>query len=185
LQDLASVATAFSDLSHAEEVGQLEWTFQVLGLPSAGPVAVADVDEALDVFLMAYLSTEIGRGVANRSQINEQKAMLEEVYPNFGATRMWFDDLRFTYKWAQLPRRNPFVEHVASLEEAVAVAHELGHSFGAFQNLECHDLKSKLTDLEHEGTGRVLLSTFYSKALAADMGVQRELELLAQSRCLG
>ena len=43
-------------------------------------------------------------------------------------------------------------------------AFEVGHRFGPLQKLECHALKSKLVYLEQFGTGRVLLSTFSSRA---------------------
>jgi len=59
------------------------------------------------------------------------------------------------------------VERTSGFDETVDFAvDEFGHHFGSFQNLECHGLKGKLLDIEYQGTGRVLLSTFYSNALA-------------------
>ena len=49
-----------------------------------------------------------------------------------------------------------------SSEDIAEAAQEIGHHFGAFQNRECAALKDKLGEMEHDGSGRVLLSKFYS-----------------------
>jgi diadenosine tetraphosphatase ApaH/serine/threonine PP2A family protein phosphatase len=45
---------------------------------------------------------------------------------------------------------------------------EVGRRFGSFQNVECKALKEKLVDMEHRGSGRVMLSKFYSGVGALD-----------------
>ena len=45
---------------------------------------------------------------------------------------------------------------------------ELRHQFGSFQDLECKSLKSRLVELEHQGTGRIRLSRFYAGAAKGD-----------------
>merc|ERR1719189_2786058 len=60
-------------------------------------------------------------------------------------------------------RLAPFGQ-AGSFEAIAWFARELGHRFGAWQNLECKHLKNQLMDLEYRGTGRVRLSEFYSGA---------------------
>merc|ERR1740123_2967650 len=62
-------------------------------------------------------------------------------------------------------RRNPFNRPADSFDDSVEFVKELKHNFGAFQDHECKALKSKLVDMEYQGSGRVRLSRFYGGAL--------------------
>merc|ERR1719433_1450766 len=86
--------------------------------------------------------------------------LIEDCITWFEA-KEWVQDLRPTLDYAQRARRNPFASQ-GDFHRVAEVVHELGHSFGAFQNLECQALKQKLVDMEHRGSGRVLLSKFYN-----------------------
>merc|ERR1719461_1152956 len=79
---------------------------------------------------------------------------------------------------------NSFVERQISFDSTTAFALEFGHRFGSFQNLECHTLKRKLAELEHEGSGRVLLSQFYSTALAGSWEFMESVEYLRNQGAL-
>lgn len=128
---------------------------------------------------------DFGSVVADtHSELEELKVRITETYPDFPDTRMWLNDLRHTHEREQFNRRNPFVERKSSFDESLKLAYELGHRFGAFQDLECRALKSKLVDMEHFGTGRVLLSTFYSHALAGDWQLMESMEYLRNQGAL-
>merc|ERR1740129_931299 len=105
-------------------------------------------------------------------------------YPNLDETNMWVRDLRGTHDLERSSHINPFVKHAASFDSTSAFVLELGHRFGSFQNLECHTLKRKLAELEHEGSGRVLLSQFYSTALAGSWEFMESVEYLRNQGAL-
>merc|ERR1719330_825024 len=135
------------------------------------------------LFISAYL--DFDETVAkSRKELEEMKKRVEDTYPEFEATLMWLRDLRRISDLDHFSRRNPFVGQAASFDMLVEFALEAGHHFGAFQNLECHALKSKLVDMEHMGTGRVLLSTFYAHALAGDWQFMESVEYLRNQGAL-
>lgn len=150
---------------HAEAAGQLEWIFSALDLSLVGPVSPEDAMKSLEYFVVAFLLGS-SASAEDLPGLQSLKYQLIEQYPEYDATSMWVQDLRQTYDLDQRSRRNPFVERPSDFDELRGFALEIGHRFGSFQNLECHALKRKLVDIEHAGTGRVLLSSFYSNALA-------------------
>merc|ERR1719277_1852159 len=183
LHELAVFAATLEELIHHEATGQLEWIYRALGLSLTEPVPEDKADDAMEFFLMAVV--DFGSVVADtHSELEELKVRITETYPDFPDTRMWLDDLRHTHEREQFNRRNPFVERKSSFDESLKLAYELGHRFGAFQDLECRALKSKLVDMEHFGTGRVLLSKFYSHALAGDWQLMESMEYLRNQGAL-
>jgi len=183
LHELAVFASTLEELIHHEATGQLEWIYRALGLPLHEPVPEEKADLAMEFYLMAVV--DFGSVAANNhAELEELKARVTETYPDFPDTHMWLDDLRHTHELEQLNRRNPFVKRMSSFDESLKFAYEVGHRFGAFQDLECRALKSKLVDMEHFGTGRVLLSKFYSHALAGDWQLMESMEYLRNQGAL-
>jgi len=183
LHELAVFAATLADLVHAESIGRLEKIYAVLGLPTVGPVDPTLAQSAVNSFVVDYLLH--GRSAPETKQdLREMKARLDEEYPNQDETNMWVDDLRQTYALEQRSRRNPFVTHPASFDASSAFVLQFGHSFGSFQNLECHTLKRRLVEMEHEGSGRVLLSTFYSTALGGAWEFMESVEYLRNQGAL-
>jgi len=183
LHELAVFAATLADLIHAEAVGLLEQIFEVERLPRFGPVQPGQADAAVDVFIMAYL---LGGEtvIEHREDVEDMKDRLEYQYANVNETNMFVQDLRYTHNLEQRSRRNPFVDRPAGFDESAAFALQFGHSFGSFQNLECHRLKRKLVGMEHAGTGRVLLSMFYKQAKDGDWEFMESVEYLRNQGAL-
>jgi len=137
----------------------------------------------VDAFLVSYL---LGSEAVVRfaDDIPLLKARLEYQYPNLNETAGWMEDLRRTLDLERSSRRNPFVTHPVTFDDLAALVLQVGHSFGSFQNLECHTLKRKLTEMEHAGNGRVLLSRFYSNALAGGWEFMESVEYLRNQGAL-
>merc|ERR1719203_843222 len=91
-----------------------------------------------------------------------------ELYPQWESTYMWVKDFRETHDLELQSERNPFIRHRDSFDSEVRFVQELGHNFGSFQDLECKTLKNRLIELEHQGTGRIRLSSFYSGGVSGD-----------------
>merc|ERR1719203_627942 len=185
LHELAVFAATLEDLIHAEAAGQLEWIYAALGLPVDGPISIADADSAIHYFAVAYVSAGGEVIAGNQEELHAQELALKEMYPDYPDTNLWLQDLRPFYKLKQLWWNNPFVEGRSNFDETVDFAvYEFGHRFGPFQNLECHKLKRKLLEIEHQGTGRVLLSTFYSRALEGAWEFSESVEFLRNQGAL-
>jgi len=103
---------------------------------------------------------------------------LVEIYPDWPGTNMWVQDMRLTQDMLLQPRRNPFVPHHETFEGSVAFVQELWHLFGSFQDLECKALKGRLVEVEHQGTGRVLLSRFYAGGVKGDWTLSESVDYL-------
>merc|ERR1719414_1651373 len=183
LRELAIFAATLSDLIHAEAIGQLEGIFVAMGLPTVGPVQTDRADAALNAFVVAYL---LGSSAVVHSawDIEQNKYQLMAQYPNLNETKMWVQDLRHQHQLEQQSHLNPFVNRTTTFDDYVSFALQFGHHFGSFQNLECHTLKRKLVEMEHAGSGRVLLSSFYSNALGGGWEFMESVEYLRNQGAL-
>merc|ERR1712085_234039 len=94
------------------------------------------------------------------------------------STKMWVEDLRLGHDHLAQAVRNPFVQQAESFETTAGFLEKLGQQFGAFQNLECVELKNVLMDMDHHGSGRVLLRDFYSGFKQAGWMFTESLEYL-------
>merc|ERR1719203_582435 len=100
------------------------------------------------------------------------------LYPQWESTYMWVKDFRETHDLELQSERNPFIRHHDSFDSEVRFMQELGHNFGSFQDLECKALKNRLIELEHQGTGRIRLSSFYSGGVSGDWTFSESVEYL-------
>jgi len=183
LHELAVFAAVLADLIHTEAAGQLEWIFSALRLPMVGSLEATSANAAIDAFVVAFA---LGGNVVATTpfEIQELRHHLAAQYPNLDETKMWVEDLQGTHELELSSRTNPFVQPPISFDSTRAFVLEFSHRFGSFQNLECHTLKRKLTEVEHEGSGRVLLSQFYSTALAGTWEFMESVEYLRNQGAL-
>jgi len=159
LEELAVFAITLADLVRQEAVTDLEEVYAALGVSKAARLTEGAAGSILKTYLMMY--TTGAHAQENRSHDFEQMeaALVEDLIVWFDA-KSWIQDLRYSTDYLQRARRNPFT-HEYGFDHVADVAQDMGHRFGAFQNLECQSLKQKLVEMEHEGSGRVTLSAFY------------------------
>jgi len=183
LHELAVFAATVTDLIHSEAIGQLEKIWGALDLPPAGQVDQARADSAVHAFMVAYL---LGGALEVESErdIQDMQDRLDYQYPAQNDTFAWVQDLAHTHDLEQRSHRNPFVEPSVTFDDSAAFALQFSHNFGSFQNLECHRLKRKLVEMEHVGTGRVLLTRFYANALGGDWEFMESVEYLRNQGAL-
>merc|ERR1719203_245860 len=101
-----------------------------------------------------------------------------ELYPDWESTYMWVKDFRVRHDLELQSERNPFIRHHDSFDSEVRFVQELFHNFGSFQDLECKALKNRLIELEHQGTGRIRLSSFYAGGVSGDWTFSENLNYL-------
>ena len=161
LHELAIFAATLMDLIGQEAVSELETVYAALKVPEYGDVSSHALDHILKMYLSAYIQ---GVHVVDKSHPLEYRKMEEDLAQTYMAwvdTKTWAQDLRRSLDFTHRAQRNPFVQDY-TFDYAAKVAQEMGHRFGAFQNLECRALKEKLVEMEHGGSGRVTLAKFYS-----------------------
>lgn len=181
LEELAVFAAVMSDLVHKEALQGLQKAYASLRLPTVGPVPKRWSDQAIKAYLIQYL---IGGNltITGMEDFEFLERELPEIYPDWEGTWMWVEDLHEANSLMLQPRRNPFVPHRETYDSSYDFVQELGHHFGAFQDLECKALKGRLVEMELQGTGRIRLSRFYEGAVKGDWTLS---ESVAYLRNLG
>ena len=184
LHELAVFAATMADLIHAEATGQLESIHQVMGLPTNGILPRAEADEAVESFLVAYLLGGTSRRARSAEDLTNMRTKVHAQYPDYPETELWFQVFKATYDLTHSSRRNPFIEWSPTFDDSVSIVMDFSHQFGAFQNLECHSLKRKLTDMEFRGTGRVRMTDFFSNALSGGWEFMESIQYLRNQGAL-
>lgn len=177
LHELAVFASVLSDLVHKEALGGLHSVYTALRLPTVGPVPRYWSDQALKAYMMLFF---IGGNLTltDVSQLQVFEEHLLDIYPEWPGTYLWVEDFRQTHNLMLQPRRNPFLKQPETFDSSVTFVQEFGHHFGSFQDLECKALKSRLVEMEHQGTGRVRLSRFYAGGVDGDWTFSESVDYL-------
>merc|ERR1719203_768060 len=101
-----------------------------------------------------------------------------QFYSDWESTYMWVKDFREAHDLKLQSERNPFIKHRDSFDSEVRFVQEIGHHFGSFQDLSCKSIKNQLVELEHQGTGRVRLSSFYAGGVSGDWTLSESVDYL-------
>jgi len=159
LQAVEVVASAVSDLIRQEAESELAYILDALnfGYEDLDFIRVKSIFKSFMVAKIWGVEEE-GTPLAG---LLLGEAQLQDEYLGWSDTKMWANDQIETYAYQHLTERNPFVSGM-SFKHAGKITVELNHRHSAFHFLECQSLKEKLLELEHKGTGRVTLSSFYS-----------------------
>jgi len=181
LEDLAIFAAVMADLVHKEVFQEMFKVYSSLHLPTVGPVPKRWSVQAVKAYLIQIL---IGGNltITGMEDFDFLEQELPSIYPDWEGTYMWAEDFEQTEKLLHQAERNPFVPQKDTFDRSVAFVQELGHHFGAFQNLECRALKSRLVEMEYQGSGRIRLSKFYEGGINGDWTLS---ESVAYLRNLG
>lgn len=179
LGELSTLAAALTALVHREATGDLLNKFELLNLSTSEPLSKTLAYSVLKTYLIFFF-VGMDLGDLSIADIPGLEISLESMYPDWKDTIMWVEDLRESYDLKQQRFQNPFVQHVENADSVAAFAQEVGHEFGAYQNLECKKLKTRLVEIEYQGTGRVRLSHFYKDAIHGDWTLGESQQYLRQ-----
>jgi len=163
MTELAVFAATLLDLIHKENIQDLDAVYgEHKYSPSdlLQPYARQKVEHS---YTLLYF-----HGMSGSSQDEsylsffEMEESLRDEFISWPDVAMWARDVGETVRMTQV-RSNAFA-HPGTYDKIEEFAHELAHSFGAFQDLECKLMKERLLEVEYQGTGRVRLAEFYSGA---------------------
>lgn len=163
LKQVAVFASTLSELIRMEALDGLEYIYDAMEIKLSSSLAPWVFDDVVKGYLVAAIWGIYGDGEATPGEdLAENMAEVAATFRGWESTTMWAKDLRRTTDIAtQQPLRNPFKEEM-TFEQGLDFVEELVHRYSSFHGFECHSLKEMLVDMEHQGTGRVPLSKFYS-----------------------
>jgi len=161
LVELAVFAATLMDLIQHETVADLDSIYAAMRVSEGAMLPADAIDGTLKAYLVSYIKGAHVQASDQWELFKLEEELIDGCIVWFEA-ESWMQDLRRTIDFTHRAGRNPFKQTHYSFDQVAEVAQEVGHRFGAFQNLECRSLKEKLVEMEHAGSGRVTLAKFYS-----------------------
>jgi len=158
LHELALCAAAISQLIQDEVMADLRFVYStVLELPTTSDLSEQDYSAVVNIYLAQYILDENWDDWQKESILSEVRFR----YDGWNDLQMWAADLRLSFDYTELDRRNPFARKGVPFARVAAVVQEIMHRYSSFQSVECDAMTDQLMTLEYKGTGRVPLSDFY------------------------
>jgi len=176
LPELAVLANTLSGLIQSEAVKELAYIYDAMGV-KGHEVSLSEIKRLLKSFLVAKIWGIEEEGIPSEN-LKHGELKLEQEYLEWPQTKLWASDLLETFDLIHREKRNPFREGLLTFDEAVEVVTDLNHRHSSFHFLQCRSVKDKLMQLEHQGTGRVPLSKFYSGSHREDWQFVEKAEYL-------
>jgi len=162
LRELAAVAATLSNLIFQEGFGGLWEVYRKLEFPLGGSVSEAQFDVAIRAYFSELVCGQFAE-FERKTDFPTLQKRARYFYPEYDDIMMWAKDLRQARNFAEQSSRNPFAgSQMVTWDRAAEHLRELMHNFGSLTKDECRGLKEELLEMEVLGTGRVLLSDFYS-----------------------
>lgn len=171
LNQVAVLAATLESFVHGETIERLHAAYNFAGLSQNEEHAdVNQVTSVMETYMMMYV---LGTNHSNATEadIEEVRSTLLDVYPTWGQTTTWMNQVREEVLG---------VDGDTSFNSTVRVLEELGDRYGRWQNSECLDLKESLVKLEKGDTGRVSLDAFYKSALEGNWQFSESVPYLRQ-----
>jgi len=158
LHEVAVLAATLESFVHVETVERLHSAFRVLGLRHTDEhLKESEVVRGLDTYMLMYV-LGLNHSTVTGTEVNQQWAVLDDVYPTWIETQKWIHEVRKEVLGESPESRTAFGTTVRAVEE-------IAERYGRWQDKECGQLKDSLMKMEQSGTGRVSLATFYEAAL--------------------
>jgi len=161
LHEVAVFAATLSDLVHDEALSDVLDLYDAFDMSSTMPASKEDINRVIKGYVLQLLlgSTKI----TGSADLHDLERDIEENFPHWGDLKLWVEDVQMTSKYDRALRR--FDAEECSFGRVNEEVQELNHRLGGFQDIECKSIKAGLAAMEFRGTGRVLLSDFYSMGL--------------------
>lgn len=164
LHDLAAFAATLLDFVYNDAIGDVMDLYTALNLEPTSSLSEYQADRVVDAFMLQILDGNVT--VQADADIDQMERDMEEWFPLYSDFKLWVRDTRRTTSIERHQSR--FTVDHESLDSVVEDVQALTDRLFKFQDLECRTLKSGLVNLEYKGSGRVLLSDYYSAGLRGD-----------------
>merc|ERR1719277_2749870 len=131
--------------------------YKALRLSSTSPLIDRDASLIIKAYTLQML--DLDNPIDSRQSMHDTELHMIEDFPAWGDFQLWVEDTRKTIAMGRSSQSLKMEGFTA--DRIVREVQELGDRLGAFQDIECRNLKARLAEIEYKSTGRVLLSDFY------------------------
>eukprot|EP00930_Biecheleria_cincta_P066476 TRINITY_DN525_c0_g1_i11.p1 TRINITY_DN525_c0_g1~~TRINITY_DN525_c0_g1_i11.p1 ORF type:complete len:600 (+),score=133.87 TRINITY_DN525_c0_g1_i11:79-1878(+) len=162
LSDMVAMVAALERLILDESLTILEAAYRLNLFTPEEPLSEHDLHSVLQSYLLLFKQgqkADLVDGARHRQWKN--------LVANRGGQRWklivdFESDAVNNYAFANNHKSNPFEESSYSFKDASSIIESMAHSYGKWQNQECHDMKEELMSMDPDGSGRVPLPRFYT-----------------------
>lgn len=162
LHELAVLAAAMKHLFSTEATQRLEAAYKARQRSVEDAVRGDEVYDLLDTYMAIYI---LDGDVTNASWVMNVQEKMHLIYPGWNDTQVWLHDTRKNLAYFERDITNPFAAGELEFEDVLYIVEEVNEQYGVAQDVECKELRDKLLEFEHQGTGRVRLADFYGSKL--------------------
>jgi len=157
LVELAALAAVLEDIIHKEGESRLKEIYEVLEISKTVPIADEDVEKVLTSYAMVLLKKNVT--LSDPKQAAARRDLFERRFNGWDHMRDWM----FGLKQRHFDAHPPSADGV-NFASMARLAERVGDDFGAFQNIECSDMKRHLIDMGKPSRkpARIRLADFYN-----------------------
>eukprot|EP00928_Gymnodinium_smaydae_P041037 TRINITY_DN27789_c0_g1_i2.p1 TRINITY_DN27789_c0_g1~~TRINITY_DN27789_c0_g1_i2.p1 ORF type:complete len:545 (+),score=92.06 TRINITY_DN27789_c0_g1_i2:82-1716(+) len=151
IKQLAHFAAVVETLAHSENVHRLQQAFDAFGHSRKEPYNFEAAQAVLHGYMAQFL-TIVQKGMT----IKERVQLCENVMVEWPDTKVFVREIH------QKVMEEEDMSSQTMWDVCLKVVDEVGERYGRWQDTGCNRLKSKLSEMETPGTGRVPLTKFWS-----------------------
>jgi hypothetical protein len=157
LRDLATFAATLEHFMHVEVAVRLREAYQLSGWSIEGSVSTSQLEQALDVHMAMHLVPDLFPHGGGPVKVEKMLASMRE------AVEFWPGLQFFMREILENTLEEEGLDGSAiSIVSATTIAITIQERWGRWQDRDCRSLVKTLAKSEIKGTGRVMLSEFYS-----------------------
>jgi len=161
LSDMVAMVAALERLILDESLMILEAAYSLNLLTPEEPLHEDDLHSVLQSYLLLFkqgLKANLVDGARHRQWKN---LVANRAGQGWKQVVDFESDAVNNYDFAKNHKSNPFEKPSYTFQDASQIVEGMAHSYGKWQNQECHEMKDALISMDSDGTGRVPLSSFY------------------------
>mmetsp|Transcript_65492 Transcript_65492/g.191656 ORF Transcript_65492/g.191656 Transcript_65492/m.191656 type:complete len:559 (-) Transcript_65492:112-1788(-) len=168
LQDVVAMVAALERLILDDSIALLEASYFFNDLSISDALEVDELHEVLRSYLVAVaLGSRLNHSDVRRHRNIKQK--LERRKSDTWLAIVEFEsDAALNFGYRQRQQVNPFAPAHFTFQDAAGIVEDIARAYGKWQTAECRHMTDQLVALDPDGTGRILLKTFYSQPDTAD-----------------
>jgi len=165
LSDMVAMVAALERLILDESLTILEASYKLNLFTPEEPLSEHDLHSVLQSYLLLFQQGQKANLVDG-----ERHRQWKNLVSNRGG-QVWDQTVDFesdavkNYEFANNHKSNPFEPQSYSFKDASSIVEGMAHSYGKWQNRECHEMKEVLMTMDPDATGRVPLPRFYAQEL--------------------
>jgi len=168
LQDAVAVVAALERLILDDSTALLEDAYFLNNLSVSDALEVDELHEVLRSYLLAVaLGTRHNHSDVRKHQLLKKKLARRNT-DNWLAIVEFERDAALNFDYRQRQQVNPFAPSHFTFRNAADIVEDMAQAYGKWQTAECRHMTDQLVALDPDGTGRILLKTFYSQPDTAD-----------------